>query len=158
MFATTSPPYAEKSNAATVHAALVAARRRSRSLELGATSRAGLSRAARSGSISPPRAGARSWSPSDVVIGAPGGARESSGGDAAVELRVRAPTPRRSRVLRGRASATTEVLDVWRLPEDASRSQWEERFGAEVLAPVLADVVTRALEDARRAAVASSPP
>jgi hydroxymethylglutaryl-CoA synthase len=51
-------------------------------------------------------------------------------------------------VLRGRASATTELLDVWRLPEDTFASQWEERFGAEVLAPVLTEVVIRALEEA----------
>ena len=50
-------------------------------------------------------------------------------------------------------SATTEVLDVWRLPEDAFASQWEERFGAEVLAPVLSDAVIRALKDAGIAAV-----
>src|SRR6266850_2086289 len=42
VFATTSPPYAEKSNAATVHAALSLPETVC-SLELGATSRAGLS-------------------------------------------------------------------------------------------------------------------
>src|SRR5262249_44768570 len=52
-------------------------------------------------------------------------------------------------VLRGRASATTELLDVWRLPEDAFASQWEERFGAEVLAPILLQVVIRALKEAK---------
>jgi uncharacterized OB-fold protein len=47
------------------------------------------------------------------------------------------------------ASATTEVLDAWRLPEDRFAKQWEERFGAEVLAPVLQETVTRALVAAR---------
>ena len=48
-----------------------------------------------------------------------------------------------------RASSTTELLDAWRHPEERFVSQWEERFGADVLAPVLADTVTRALHQAR---------
>jgi uncharacterized OB-fold protein len=48
----------------------------------------------------------------------------------------------------GRASATTELLDVWRLPEDPFAKQWEERFGAETLGPVIVDTATRALKAA----------
>ncbi|HKA15935.1 MAG TPA: OB-fold domain-containing protein [Myxococcota bacterium] len=145
IFATTSPPYAEKSNAATVHAALslpdgIA------SLEVGATSRAGLS--ALLVGLDLAAAGRRTLvAAADVVIGAPGGTRESSSGDAAVSFAC-APDDEAIAVLRGRASATTELLDVWRLPEDAFASQWEERFGAEVLAPVLQEVVIGALKDA----------
>ncbi len=145
IFATTSPPYAEKSNAATLHSALSLSDRIG-SFELGGTSRAGLSALLLGQGLA--AAGQRVLvAASDVVIGAPGGARESGGGDAAVSF-ICGPDDDAIAVLRGRASATTEVLDVWRLPEDRFASQWEERFGADVLAPVLADVVIRALKDA----------
>jgi hydroxymethylglutaryl-CoA synthase len=145
VFATTSPPYAEKSNAATIHAALSLPDSIA-SLEVGSTSRAGLSALLLGLDLA--AAGRRTLVvASDVVIGAPGGTRESSGGDAAASF-VCGPNDEAIAVLRGRASATTELLDVWRLPEDAFASQWEERFGAEVLAPVLSDVVIRALGDA----------
>jgi hydroxymethylglutaryl-CoA synthase len=145
VFATTNPPYAEKSNAATVHAALSLPASVA-SLEVGATSRAGLS--ALLFGLDLAAAGRRTLvAASDIVIGAPGGTRETSGGDAAASFAC-GPDGEAIALLRGRASATTEVLDVWRLPEDAFASQWEERFGAEVLAPVLTDVVIRALGDA----------
>jgi 3-hydroxy-3-methylglutaryl CoA synthase len=145
VFATTSPPYAEKSNAATIHAALSLPDSIA-SLEVGATSRAGLSALLLGLDLA--AAGRRTLvAASDVVIGAPGGSRESGGGDAAASF-VCGPDDEAIAVLRGRASATTELLDVWRLPGDAFASQWEERFGAEVLAPVLTEVVIRALGDA----------
>jgi len=145
IFATTSPPYAEKQNAATIHAAL-SLPARVRTLELGASSRCGVS--ALGLGLDLAAAGQRALvAASDVVIGAPGGARESQGGDAAASF-VTGPDEDACAVLRGRASATTEVLDVWRLPGDAFAKQWEERFGAEVLAPVLHETVIRALEDA----------
>ena len=81
------------------------------------------------------------------MIGAPGGIRESQGGDAAAAF-VTGPDDEAAARLVGRASATTELLDVWRLPGDAFASQWEERFGAEILGPVITDTATRALRDA----------
>jgi uncharacterized OB-fold protein len=84
----------------------------------------------------------------DVVVGAPGGARESQGGDAAAAFLL-GPDAEAAALLVASASATTEVLDVWRRPEDAFARHWEERFGAEVLAPVLQETVTRALVAAR---------
>jgi uncharacterized OB-fold protein len=83
----------------------------------------------------------------DVVVGAPGGARERAGGDAAAAFLFGEDEAGLAHV-RGRASTTTEVLDVWRLPEEPFARQWEERFGAEVLAPVLIDTAARALRDA----------
>jgi 3-hydroxy-3-methylglutaryl CoA synthase len=146
IFATTSPPYAEKQNAATLHAAL-SLPEAVRTLELGASSRCGVS--ALGLGLDLAAAGQRALvAAADVVIGAPGGVRETSSGDAAASF-VTGPDAEACAVLRGRASATTEVLDVWRLPEDRFAKQWEERFGAEVLAPVLHDTVIRALENAR---------
>jgi 3-hydroxy-3-methylglutaryl CoA synthase len=145
IFATTSPPYAEKQNAATIHAAL-GLPAAVRSFELGASSRAGVSALLLGLDLA--AAGQRALvAAADVVVGAPGGSRETSSGDAAVSFAC-GPDDEAIAVLRGRASSTTEVLDVWRLPEDRFAKQWEERFGAEVLAPVLADTVIRALENA----------
>ena len=142
IFATTSPPYAEKLNAATICAALNLPGE-TRSIELGSCSRMGLSGLllgldlAQSG-------GSTLVCASDVVIGAPEGTRESLGGDGAVAF-LTGPDANSIAILKGRASATTEVVDVWRLPEDRFVRQWEERFGAEVLSPILLDTVKRAL-------------
>jgi len=145
IFATTSPPYAEKLNAATIQAAL-GLPATLRSLELGGGPRMGLGALLLGLDLA--TAGQRTLvAASDVVVGAPGGARESQGGDAAVAF-ITAPDDEAGAVCLARASATTEILDAWRLPQDRFVSQWEERFGAEVLAPVLLDTVTRALRSA----------
>ena len=145
LLATTSAPYAEKSNAATLAAALdlpVSVR----SLETGATTRTGLGALSLAADLGD--AGRTALvALSDVVVGAPGGARESQGGDAAAAFAVGPDADAIARFV-GRASATTEILDVWRLPEDRFASQWEERFGADVLGPVIADTATRALQQA----------
>jgi 3-hydroxy-3-methylglutaryl CoA synthase len=145
IFATTCPPYAEKLNAATIQAAL-GLPATLRSVELGGGPRMGL--AALLLGLDLATAGQRALVvAADVVVGAPGGARESQGGDAAVAFTT-APDDEACAVCLARASATTEVLDAWRLPEERFVNQWEERFGAEVLAPVLLDTVTRALRSA----------
>ncbi|MGI9592159.1 MAG: hydroxymethylglutaryl-CoA synthase, partial [Myxococcota bacterium] len=145
IFATTSPPYAEKLNAATLQAAL-SLPATLRSIELGGAPRMGFGALLLGLDLA--TAGQRSLvAVADVVIGGPGGARESQGGDAAATFTT-APDDEACAVCVGRASATTELLDAWRLPEERFVSQWEERFGADVLAPVLVDTVTRALHQA----------
>jgi 3-hydroxy-3-methylglutaryl CoA synthase/uncharacterized OB-fold protein len=145
IFATTAPPYAEKCNAATVQAALGLPERIG-SLELGACSRMGLAALGLGADLA--TAGRRALvTAGDLVIGAPGGARESQGGDAGVAFLTGPDDESIARVC-GRASSTTELLDVWRLPQDAFAKSWEERFGAEILGPVAADTATRALVDA----------
>lgn len=146
LFATTSPPYAEKLNAAMLQAALDLPHS-VRSLELGASSRMGLGALLLGADVA--AAGGRALvCAGDVVVGAPGGARESQGGDAAVAFITGVDENAIARFV-GRASTTTEVLDVWRLPEDRFAKQWEERFGAEILAPVVNDTARRALEAAK---------
>ncbi len=146
LFATTSPPYAEKSNGATIHAALQLPSR-VRSLDLGTSSRMGLAAVLAGCDLA--AAGRRALvCASDVVIGAPGGARESASGDGAAAF-VTGPDSEAAAVLIGSASSTTEILDVWRLPEDRFAKTWEERFGADTLAPIVADTVARALADAK---------
>lgn len=146
IFATTSPPYAEKLNGATVHAALQLPRR-VRSLDLGTSSRMGLG--ALLAGLDSAAAGKRALvCAGDVVIGAPGGGRESASGDGAAAF-VTGPDSESAALLIGSASATTEILDVWRLPEDRFAKSWEERFGADMLAPLVADTCARALADAK---------
>ncbi len=145
VFATTSPPYAEKLNAATVQAALNLSES-IRSLELGSSSRMGLGALLLGADLATARGRALVCA-GDVVVGAPGGTRESNSGDGAVAF-VTGPQDEALALFVGRASSTVEVLDVWRLPEESFASQWEERFSAEVLAPVALDTVTRALKDA----------
>jgi 3-hydroxy-3-methylglutaryl CoA synthase len=143
LFATTSPPYAEKLNAAMLQAALNLPHN-IRSIELGSSTRMGLGALLLGADIA--AAGRKALvCAADVVVGAPGGPRESQGGDAAVTFITGSDDESIARFI-GSASATTEVLDVWRLPKDPFAKQWEERFGADILAPVVNDTATRALK------------
>jgi hydroxymethylglutaryl-CoA synthase len=145
VFATTSPPYAEKLNTATLQAVLNLPES-IRSLELGTCSRMGMGALLLGADLA--TAGGRALvCAGDVVVGAPGGPRESQSGDGAVAFVTGGDDEALARFI-GRASSTIEVLDAWRLPGDAFASQWEERFGAQILAPVAAETATRALKDA----------
>jgi 3-hydroxy-3-methylglutaryl CoA synthase/uncharacterized OB-fold protein len=145
LFATTSAPYAEKLNAATIAAALDLPRS-VRALELASSTRMGLG-ALIAGADAAAGGGRALVVAADVVIGAPGGARESGGGDGACAF-VTGPDSEAIARFIGRASATTEILDVWRLPSDPFAKQWEERFGAETLGPIAVDAAARALKSA----------
>jgi 3-hydroxy-3-methylglutaryl CoA synthase len=146
IFATTSPAYAEKLDAATVQAALDLPERL-RSLELTGSTRLGLGALLLGADVA--AAGERVLvCAGDVVVGAPGGARERESGDAAAAFVLGPDADAIARIL-GRASATTELLETWRLPGEPFAKQWEERFGAEILGPVLVDAASRALRAAR---------
>jgi len=145
LFATLSPPYAEKLNAATIQAALDLPEQIA-SVELAGSSRMGLGALLLGLDLA--AAGRRTLvCASDVVVGAPGGARESQGGDAAVAF-VTGPDGEAIARLVGRASSTMEILDVWRLPEERFGRQWEERFTADTMAPMITETAKRALQSA----------
>lgn len=142
IFATTSPPYAEKLNAATLQAALdlpesIAAFELSASTRMGTTALAlGLDLA---------QSGRRVLvCASDVSVGAPGGVRESQGGDAGVAFVLGPDSDAVARLL-GRATRTIEILDVWRIPEERFPRSWEERFAAETLGPAVVETTRQAL-------------
>lgn len=142
LFATLSPAYAEKLDAATIQAALDLPETVA-SAALGGSSRMGL--AALLLGLDLAAAGKRTLvCASDVVVGAPGSTRESQGGDGAVAFLTGPDDEAIARVL-GRASATIEILDSWRLPEDRFARQWEERFAADTMAPAVAETAKRAL-------------
>ncbi|MEW6476647.1 MAG: OB-fold domain-containing protein [Actinomycetota bacterium] len=126
-FATSDPAYLEKSNAATVHAALgldpsVVA------YDFGGAVRSGV------GAL---RAGLERAEPtlvvlSDVRTGLPGGVDEASNGDGAVAFVTAGAGPLVAELVAA-AGATEELLDRWRLPSEPTARQWEERFGEAIL-------------------------
>ena len=148
LFATTSPAYAEKLDASTIHAALDLTPR-VLAASMGGSTRSGITSFLVGAALA--EAGRKTLvAASDVVVGAPGGARESMGGDAAAAFVLGHDHDAAARIL-GHASITGEVMDVWRSPESPFAEQWEERFGMEVLLPLMQEAAARAL---RAAAVA----
>lgn len=138
-FATTSPAYLDKTNAAAVHTALGLG---------GAGFAADLAGSARSGMAALVSAAGLGGIAvlADVRTGQPGSADERGGGDAAAAF-VFGDGDGIARVI-GRASRTAEVLDRWRGPEQAFAQVWEERFGYEQYAPLIRATAAAALADA----------
>lgn len=138
-WASSSPPYLDKTNAATVHAALrlrpevpaadlVGSARSTFAAIRAAVAEGGLVVAA------------------DVRVGKPGSLDEKTGGDGAGAL-LFGPGPAIAEVL-GIASETREFLDRWRDPRAISGEQWEERFGFEQYVDLIRSVAARLLADA----------
>ena len=140
LFASTSHPYAEKLNAACLHAALDLPAE-ARAVDLSSSSKSGL---AALGLASLVDGGPTLVCAADVVVGAPGGPRESLGGDAACAFLV-GHGPDVAAEIVGSASHTEELLDVWRGPEQPFARQWEERFVQQRLVPALVDAFERSL-------------
>jgi 3-hydroxy-3-methylglutaryl CoA synthase/uncharacterized OB-fold protein len=139
-FATTTPPYLDKTNAAAIHSAL----------DLGhdgfAVDLAGSARSA----IGAIRAAASTGGLavlSDLRTGLPTSAEERDGTDGAVAF-LFAPASEKATQIVAQASTTAEFLDRWRLPGQVASSQWEERFGLEVYLPLIHEAVARALSEA----------
>jgi 3-hydroxy-3-methylglutaryl CoA synthase len=145
LLGTTTPGYAEKLDAATLHAALDLPRNIGAAV-LGGSTRVGLS--ALQLGLDLAAAGRRPLlTLADVVMGAPGGTRESAGGDGAVAFALGPDDEAIARIL-GSGSTTDEFLDVWRAPGEPFARQWEERFGAELLAPLMAEALQQAMASA----------
>ena len=142
-FASTSHPYAEKLNAAGVHAALDLPPE-ARLLDLASSSGAGLAALSLASTIN--ARGPSLICCADVVVGAPMGAREAMGGDAACAFLVGDGEESVARIL-GSASHAEELLDVWRGPEQQFARQWEERFAQQRLVPALASAFQRCLAE-----------
>ncbi|HEX4256163.1 MAG TPA: OB-fold domain-containing protein, partial [Streptosporangiaceae bacterium] len=143
-FATTSPAYLDKTNAAAIHAAL----------GLGSRGFAGdLAGSARSGVAALRSAAALGGIAvlADVRTGQPGSADERGGGDAAAAFVFGYGDDGDGGIadIIGQASRTAEVLDRWRLPARAAADVWEERFGYEQYAPLIREAAAAALADAQ---------
>jgi hydroxymethylglutaryl-CoA synthase len=160
-FATTSPAYLDKTNAAAVHTALGLGGE-GFAADLAGSARSGIAAlfsAAGLGGIAVL---------ADVRTGRPGSADEGGGGDAAAAFVFGtshgpggagdgsgSPTGGGyaggggaiAHVI-GRASRTTEVLDRWRSPGRTTSEVWEDRFGYEQYAPLIREAAAAALADA----------
>lgn len=145
VFATTSPPYLDKTNATAIHAALrLDAEAPAYDMVGSVRSGIGALRAA----VDAAGAGRETLAVlSDVRTGLPGGGDEANGGDAAVAFLLAGDGPILLDTL-GNAAATAEFLDRWRLPGDDHSSVWEERFGEQLYVPLAEAAVTDALKQA----------
>jgi hydroxymethylglutaryl-CoA synthase len=143
-FATTSPAYLDKTNAAAIHAAL----------GFGTSGfAADLAGSARSGVAALRSAAALGGVAvlADVRTGQPGSADERGGGDAAAAFAFGYGDDGDGGIadIIGQASRTAEVLDRWRSPGRAASEVWEERFGYEQYAPLIKEAAAAALAGAR---------
>ena len=134
-FATTSPSYLDKTNAAAIHAALGLP---------SACFAADLAGSARSGIaafLSAAGAGGLAVL-SDIRVGRPGSADEREGADGAAAFVFGEPAV--AEIL-ARASVTAEFLDRWRAPHEQASQRWEERFGLDIYLPLITETVEQVL-------------
>ncbi|SPX87458.1 OB-fold domain-containing protein [Mycobacteroides abscessus] len=127
-FATSTPAYADKTNATAVHAALglPATVFAADMCGTGRSAFAALSAAAQHGGL---------MLAADVRVGRPGSADEKLGGDGAVALLFGEGDPVAEYL--ASYSLTEEFLDRWRDPHASVGGQWEERFGSERYTPLI---------------------
>lgn len=137
-FATTAPAYLDKTNAAAIHAALDLPKR-GFAVDLVGSPRSGV------GALRAAAATGGTAVLADLRTGLPGSADEGASGDAAAAF-VFGPDAQVETV--SEVSLTAEFLDRWRLPGDATSTQWEERFGLETYVPLILDAAKQALDAA----------
>lgn len=142
LYATTSPPYLDKTNANVVHAALrldpsVLA------VDMVGSVRSGVGALLMAAEAPVPTLAVLS----DVRTGLPGGADEREGGDAACAFLFGEGGPVVAELLAS-ASVTDEFLDRWRLPGSSASRVWEERFGEHVYVPLADAAFADALKKA----------
>ena len=140
-FATSDPPYLDKTNANAIHAALdLPASTMAVDVMGSVRSAAGAVRAALDARV--PALAVLS----DIRSGLPGGADEKDGGDAAVAFLLGEGDVLAEPI--GQASLTAEFLDRWRVPGEAYSRQWEERFGEFAYVPLGEGALVDALKQA----------
>lgn len=146
-FATTTPPYGEKLNAAIIGAATQLPVE-IRAADLTGSVRAGISAMLQAEDAV--RGGAKQAIAvmADCRLGAPEGKAEQSNGDAAAAFVFG-----NSNVIaeiEASASLTREFLDTWRAPGERFGHSWEERFSlTQAYGPILANIIRTVLEKAK---------
>ena len=146
-FATTTPPYADKLNAAVVGAALRLPAA-IRATDSTGSVRAGL--ASLLAAADAVRGGARGAlvAAGDCRLAAPEGKAEQANGDGAVAFLL--GTERVIAEIEATASITREFLDGWRAPDEQFPHSWEERFAlTQAYAPLLGEAAQAALAKAK---------
>lgn len=143
-FATTAPPYGDKTNAVAIHAALRLARSAPAYDMVGAVR----------STIGALRAGLSSGGPclvvaADLRTGLPGSTDERMGGDAGAAVVVGdADDGRIVAELLACGAATEEFTDRWRTPGSLHSHLWEERFAESRYLDLGVEAWTEALETA----------
>jgi len=146
LFATTSPPYAEKLNAATIGAAARLP------LEIRAADLTGSVRAGLSALVQAADAARGGVTPAlvalaDCRLAAPEGKAEQACGDGAVAFVVGSDDVLAE--IEATASFTREFLDTWRTPGERFAHGWEERFAlTQAYTPLLGKAVQSVLAKA----------
>ena len=132
-FATATPPYADKTNATAIHAALNLPAE-TLAVDMAGAVRSGIGALLVAAQCSAPTLAVLS----DIRTGLPGSADERDGGDAAAAFVFGDGTaqPVLAEVL-ATAAVTGEFLERWRVPGAASSRVWEDRFGEEAYAPLV---------------------
>ena len=125
VFATTTPPYAEKLNAALVGAAAQLPAEIRASDSTGSI-RAGLSAILQAADAVAATGGQAAVAISDSRLGAPEGKAEQANGDGAAAFLL--GTENVIAEIAASASLTREYLDTWRAPGERFAHSWEERF------------------------------
>ncbi|HWJ82469.1 MAG TPA: zinc ribbon domain-containing protein [Nocardioides sp.] len=138
-WASSTPPYLDKTNASAVHAALRLPG------DVVAADLVGSARSTFAG-IRGALAGGGLVVAADVRVGRPGSLDERAGGDGAAALLL-GEGDAIAEVL-AIVGATEELLDRWRRPASATGEQWEERFGFERYAALVRATAERALDAA----------
>jgi hydroxymethylglutaryl-CoA synthase len=145
-FATTDPPYIEKLNAATVHAALDLPPA-VRALDVACSLRAGMG-SMLSAYESACAGGTALAAMGDIRIGAPESGAELSGGDGAAAFLFGSENVIAEVV--ATYSETLEFLSSWRLPGERFSKGWEERFSlTQGWGPLLASAAKNLLASAK---------
>ena len=143
-FATANPAYLDKTNATAIQAALDLPQE-TWAVDAGGSARS--AEAAISGARGTP--GISMAVISDLRTGNPTSNDESGGGDAAAALLFGddEDAPVIAHAI-GRAAATGEFLDRYRLPGENASRIWEERFGELAYLTLAEDAIERAVKDA----------
>jgi hydroxymethylglutaryl-CoA synthase len=146
IFATTTPPYGEKLNAAVIGAA-TRLPAEIRALDMTGSVRAGLTALMQGADAAASSHSQALVAMADARLGAPEGKAEQQNGDGAAAFVL--GTENVIAEIEASASLTREFLDTWRAPGEQFAHSWEERFSltqaySPLLGKTIQDVLTHA--------------
>jgi hydroxymethylglutaryl-CoA synthase len=146
LFATTTPPYGEKLNAAII-AAAAQLPAEIRASDLTGSTRAGLSGLLQAAEAAQASGAYAAIAMADARLGAPEGRVEQQSGDGGAAFVLGQKDTLAE--IEASASFTREFLDNWRAPGERFAHSWEERFAlTQAYAPLLEKAVTTVLAKA----------
>jgi len=147
LFATTTPPYGEKLNAAIVGAAAQLPAE-IRAADLTGSTRAGLAGMLQAAEAAQASGGYSAITMADARLGAPEGKMEQQSGDGGAAFILGGENVIAE--IEASVSFTREFLDGWRAPGERFGHSWEERFAlTQAYSPLLQKAVTSVLEKAK---------